>query len=86
MREVQSRLPMRPQLDVTVDYVRFLDEDEAEVGYQLLMPGPRPMPGLMPGAFPSKGYAVRQGGTWKMARATYAELVGHLGIAVPPPE
>ena len=82
MREVQSRFPIRPQIDVAVDYVRFLDEDEAEVGYGLLLPGQRPLPG----AFPSKGYAVRQGGTWKMARATYAELVGRAGVAVPPAE
>ena len=82
MREVQSLFPIRPQIDVSVDYVRFLDEDEAEVGYGLLLPGPRPLPG----AFPSNGYAVNEGGTWKMARATYAELVGRAGIVVPPPK
>jgi hypothetical protein len=40
----------------------------------------RNVPGMQ---IPSKGYAVEQDGTWKMARATYAELVGRLGITVP---
>jgi hypothetical protein len=83
MREVQSRFPMRGQIDVTVDYIRFLDEEEAEVGYELLLPGPRPVPGVQA---PSKGYAIMQGGTWKMARVTYAGLIGRLGISVPPPD
>jgi hypothetical protein len=83
MQEVQRRYPMRTQLDVVIDYVRFLDEDEAEVGFALLLPGPTPVPGMQ---IPSKGYAVRQDGIWKMARGTYAELVGRLGITIPPAE
>jgi hypothetical protein len=83
MREVQARYPLRTRIDVTIEYVRFLDEDEAEVGFTLLMPGPAAVPGMQ---IPSRGYAVRQGGVWKMARATYAELVGRLGVTVPPPD
>jgi hypothetical protein len=81
-REVQSRFPVRGQLDITIEYVRFVDEHEAEVGFTLLLPGPRPVPGMQ---VPSKGYAVEQDGTWKVARATYSELIGRLGIRVPPP-
>ena len=83
MREVQARAPMPSQLDMTIEYVRFIDEREAEVRFTLLLPGPRPVPGMQ---IPSKGYAVHQNGDWKMARATYAELIGRLGITVPPPE
>jgi hypothetical protein len=82
MREVQSRFPIRGQLDITIEYIRFVDEREAEVGFTLLFPGPRPVPGMQ---VPTKGYAVEQDGTWKVARATYAELIGRLGIRVPPP-
>jgi hypothetical protein len=82
MREVQSRFPVRNQLDITIEYIRFLDDHEAEVGFTLLLPGPRPVPGMQ---VPTKGYAVEQDGTWKVARATYAELIGRLGIRVPPP-
>jgi hypothetical protein len=83
MREVQARAPFRAQLDITIEYVRFVDEQEAEVGFTLLLPGPRPIPGMQ---IPSRGYAVVQDGVWKMARTTYAELVGRLGVTVPPPE
>jgi hypothetical protein len=81
MREVDARVPARIQLDVTIEYIRFVDDREAEVGFTLIFPGPRPVPGMQ---IPSKGYAVEQDGTWKMARATYAELVSRLGITVPP--
>lgn len=81
MREVDARVPARIQLDVTIEYIRFVDDCEAEVGFALIFPGPRPVPGMQ---IPSKGYAVEQDGTWKMARATYAELVGRLGITIPP--
>ncbi len=81
MREVKSRYPARDQVDVSIEYVRFIDENEAEVGYALILPGQMAMPGMH---MPSKGYAVKHDGRWKMARTTYAELVGRLGITIPP--
>jgi hypothetical protein len=79
MRQVHARVPVRNQVDCTVDSVRFVDDSEAEVNFVILMPGARPGQGM-----PSKGYAVRQDGTWKMSRETYAELVSRLGISIPP--
>ncbi len=77
MREVDMRYPTRGQIDVSVDYVRFVDEQEAEVGYTLLF-GANAMYGMQ------KGYAVEDAGAWKMSRATYAELLGRIGVALPP--
>jgi hypothetical protein len=81
MRQVHERVPVRNQVDVSIDSVRFLDDTEAEVNFVLMLPGPRQNPGMH---MPSKGYAVVENGTWKMSRETYAELVGRLGISIPP--
>jgi hypothetical protein len=81
MRQVHQRVPARNQVDASIDSIRFLDDGEAEVNFVLIMPGPRQNPGMH---MPSKGYAVLQDGGWKMSRETYAELVGRLGISIPP--
>jgi hypothetical protein len=82
MREVLARVPVRNQVDASIDSVRFLDDHEAEVNFVLMLPGPHQHPGMR---MPTKGYAIVQDGAWKMSRETYAELVGGLGISVPPP-
>ena len=81
MREVKMIPSTHDQVDVSIEYIRFIDENKTEVGYTLILPGPIPMPGMH---MPSKGYTVTHDGRWKMARATYAELVGRLGITIPP--
>lgn len=79
MAEVQQRFPTRDQIDVALNAVRFLDDKEAEVSFSLILPG-QGHPGMpMP-----QGYAVVQGGTWKVARETYAATVGRIGVQVPP--
>jgi len=83
MGEVRKRFPARDQIDVSIEYVRFIDEQEAEVGYTLMLPSPGQIPGMQ---MPSKGHAVEQDGAWRMARSTYAELVGRLGITLPAQE
>jgi hypothetical protein len=79
MAEVQQRFPARNEIDVALNAVRFLDDAEAEVSFSLILPG-QGHPGMpMP-----PGYAVVQGGTWKVARETYAATVGRIGVQVPP--
>jgi hypothetical protein len=50
---------LQHQLDITIEYIRFVDDHEAEVGFTLVLPGARPVPGMH---VPSKGYAVEQDG------------------------
>ena len=81
MAEVQQRFAARDQVDVAINAIRFLDDNEAEVGFSLMLPG-QVQPGM---AMPMpQGYAVLQDGRWKVARETYAAAVGRLGVQVPP--
>jgi hypothetical protein len=82
MRQVQERVP-GAELDVTVEYIRFIDDTEAEVGFVLIWPGQSQAPGMQ---IPVKGHAVLDEGRWKVARATYAQLIGRIGVACPPPD
>ena len=79
MAEVQQRFAARDQVDVAINAIRFLEDNEAEVGYSLMLPGQ-----IQPGMAMPQGYAVRQDGTWKVARETYAAAVGRVGVQVPP--
>jgi hypothetical protein len=79
MAEVSQRFAGRDLVDVSVGAIRFLDDTEAEVGFSLILSG-RGYPAM---AMPD-GYAVLQGGTWKVARDTYAAAVGSIGIQLPP--
>jgi ATP-dependent Clp protease ATP-binding subunit ClpC len=61
LREGSEHAPMVPS-DQTVERVRFLDEDSAEVSYGIWMPG-NPQPMLFP------VHAVREDGIWKVSRS-----------------
>jgi hypothetical protein len=62
LRQGAEHAPMVSS-DQTVERVRFLDEDDAEVSLGLWFPGnPQPM------LFPVQ--AVREDGTWKVSRST----------------
>jgi hypothetical protein len=82
MRQVQERAP-GVELDVSVEYIRFIDDTEAEVSFVLIWPGQSQAPGRH---MPVKGYAVLDEGVWKVARATYAGLIAQIGVVCPPPE
>ena len=58
-----------------------VDITEAEVSFVIMLPGPIQHPGMH---MPSKGYAILEDPTWKVARETYAELVSRIGLALPP--
>lgn len=57
MAEVQQRFAARDQVDVAINAIRFLDDNEAEVGFSLMLPGQNPPGMAMP--MPQRD-AVRQ--------------------------
>jgi hypothetical protein len=63
---------------VALGGVVFLDPVRAAVQYQLRWEG-----GMDFG--PQLGYAVLDGGVWKVARDTYCTMLGWAGVACPPP-
>ena len=79
LEQAGGRVPGGGQLDIVVDYVRFIAEDEAEVQFVLLLPG------SVFARIPSSGHAVFVDGAWKVARATYCGLVSRIGVQCPPP-
>jgi hypothetical protein len=79
MQQVNDRYPAR-DVDVSVDYVRFLGEDEAEVHFVLHLSQ------FGPSGMARVGHAVLVGGEWKVSRDTWCELVGMAGVECPPPE
>jgi hypothetical protein len=78
--QARQRNPGAGPLDVTVDSVRFLSEDEAEVQFTLWLAG------FGQSGMPRSGHAVRVGDTWKVARDTWCGLVRMIGVECPPPE
>lgn len=80
MQEVADRYGPARDLDVVVDYVRFLSEDEAEVHFVLLLPQ------FGPSGLARTGHAVRVDEEWKVSRDTWCELVSMVGVQCPPPE
>lgn len=66
-------------IDVSVDSVRFVSEDEAEVRFTLWLSG------VGSEGMPRTGHAVRVGDTWKVARDTWCGLVRMIGLECPPP-
>jgi hypothetical protein len=70
----------RHGVDVTVDSVRFLDDQEAEVQFTLWLAG------FGRSGMPRSGHAVRTADGWKVARETWCGLVSMIGIECPPAE
>jgi hypothetical protein len=66
-------------LDMSVDYVRFLSEDEAEVQFTLWLRQ------FGSSGMRQTGHAVRVGDEWKVSRETWCGLVSMIGIQCPPP-
>jgi hypothetical protein len=78
MEQVGARNPGR-SVDVTVDFVRFVSDDEAEVQFVLLLSD-------IGAPMPQTGHAVLVDGEWKVARETWCSLVRLTGVQCPPPE
>ncbi len=78
MQEAAGAWPdVAATLQVGLGEVGFLDEVRAAVQYQLSWSG---------GGFaPQLGYAVLDGGRWKVARGTYCRLLESAGVQYPPP-
>jgi ClpX C4-type zinc finger len=65
--------------DVSVEYVRFLTDDEAEVHFTLFVSQ------FGPSGLRQTGHAVRVGDAWKVSRDTWCGLVRMAGVECPPP-
>jgi ClpX C4-type zinc finger len=78
MEEVRSRSPAR-SVDVSVDFIRFVSDDEAEVQFALLLSD-------FGSPMPQAGHAVMVDGEWKVARETWCRLLRMVGVECPPPE
>jgi hypothetical protein len=79
MQEASDRFTAQAGLDVSVEHVRFLSEEEAEVSFVLLFP----LSGIS--RMPEIGHALLVDGQWKVARETYCGLVNRIGVQCPPP-
>jgi hypothetical protein len=77
-REARRQFRGTGEMEISVETIRFLEEDEAEVSFVLLFPSP-----VVP-RFPSQGHARLVGGEWKVARDTFCRLVASLGVHCPP--
>ena len=72
--QARQRKPGAGPLDVSVDSVRFLSEDEAEVQFTLWLAG------FGHSGMPRSGHAVRVGDDWKVARDTWCGLIRMVGV------
>jgi hypothetical protein len=79
LQEVRDRYGPARDVDVSVEYVRFVSEDEAEVHFVLLLSQ------LGPSGLPRTGHALRVGEGWVVSRTTWCELVAQVGVECPPP-
>lgn len=77
--EAERRAPVRGDIDVFVDYIRFIDENEAEVRFTLTLGGAG-LPQLN-----ETGFAELTDNRWRMARSTWCSLAGRVGVQCPPP-
>ncbi|MDO3646913.1 hypothetical protein [Nocardia mangyaensis] len=74
--EAQAANPQAQSTSVTVGGVKLIDADNADVTYSLLMNGAPVLPD-------QTGQAVREGGQWKVAAATYCALMAIQGGTSP---
>ena len=79
MNEVGRRYPAS-SIDITVDSIRLLSEDEAEVHFAVLMSR------FGPAGLQRAGHAVRTSAGWKVARDTWCSLISLAGVTCPPPD
>ena len=79
MQDLNDRYPSRG-IDVSVDYIRFVSEDEAEVHFVLFVSQ------FAPSGMARTGHAVLVGDDWKVARDTWCDLARMGGVECPPPE
>src|ERR671910_179035 len=80
IEEARQRNPGTQILDMSVDRVRFLSEDEAEVQFTLWLSQ------FGSSGLPQTGHAVKVGEDWKVSRDTWCGLVSMRGVECPPPE
>lgn len=80
LQEVRNRYGPARDVDVSVEYVRFVSEDEAEVHFMLLLSR------FGPSGLARTGHALRTGENWVVSRTTWCELVAQAGVECPPPE
>lgn len=80
LQKVRGRYGPAGDVDVSVEYVRFVSEDEAEVHFVLLLSQ------LGPSGLPRTGHALRVGEEWVVSRTTWCELVAQVGVECPPLE
>ncbi len=80
LREAGTRGPGGNDVPATVqvELVKFLSADEAVVWFSLERGGQTLLPGI-------EGRARRIDDRWLVARATFAQLVGSIGVQCPPP-
>ncbi|MFI6571843.1 hypothetical protein [Nocardia fluminea] len=74
--QAQAANPQAQTTSVTVGGVKLIDADNADVTYSLLMNGTPVLPD-------QTGQAVREGGQWKVAAATYCALMAIQGGSSP---
>jgi hypothetical protein len=82
LRDAVNRLVAMSRLsgdpDVWVDHVRFISAEEAEVRWSPLLPGG--------GRMSMHGFAVLDGGIWKVSCASYHQIASLAGVPFPPGE
>ncbi|MEU4413104.1 hypothetical protein [Nocardia salmonicida] len=74
--QAQAANPQAQSTSVTVGGVKLIDANNADVTYSLLMGGNPVLPD-------QTGQAVREGGQWKVAAATYCALMAIQGGTSP---
>lgn len=79
MEQVGQRYAPARSVDVSVDFIRFVSEDEAEVQFGLLLSN-------FGSPMAQTGHAVLVDGEWKVSRETWCRLVRMAGVECPPPE
>ena len=78
MQDLNDRYPAR-DVDVSVDSIRFISEDEAEVHFIVFV-------SQFPSGLERTGHAVLVDRDWKVARDTWCDLARMAGIECPPAE
>ena len=79
LEEARQRTPATRLVDISVDSIRFLSDDEAEVHFTLWL-SPFGSSGMS-----QTGHAVGLGEEWKVSRDTWCGLVRMIGVECPPP-